>query len=240
MKELIALNPTEQFLQNSNITMTLKDVSDKYKKRHSHLTRDLKKMIAELSDEELASTNFGQCFYYDDNNVKRMTFELDLKTLVWFIAKFDHSLRLQVINFAFEKLEESKKLAVKEAKKLNMNSKGQCSVRRAISEIWTDDEVKAPTETDIWNSLVWKGFVETKAKVTVARTIPEGLNGHVGTMKARGDVKFLPETIEKVWEEFIDAGKPVKSEYERLQEEFKHVSEYYEIKIAEALKQSNN
>jgi len=30
MNELITLNPTEQFLANTNMTMTLKDVADNY------------------------------------------------------------------------------------------------------------------------------------------------------------------------------------------------------------------
>jgi hypothetical protein len=53
-------------------------------------------------------------------------------------------------------------------------------------------------------------------------------------MKAKGDVKYYPKTMRTVWEEFEQAGKPIKSEYERLKEEFKQVSEYYAEKIAEA------
>jgi len=234
MNELIVLNPTEQFLQDSNIMMTLKDVADYVRKEHKNVTRDFKKMIAELSDDEVGQLKFELSEYRDASGKLNPTFNMDLKTMLLVMTKYDHSLRLQVINLAFERLEESKKLAVTEAKKLNMNTKGECSVRRAISEIWTDDNVKAPSETDIWNSLVWRKFVVTTAKVTVARTIPIELNGYVGTMKARGDVKFLPETVETVWNEFVEAGRPVKSEYERLKEEFAEISKYYETKLAEA------
>jgi hypothetical protein len=233
MNELITLNPTEQFLANQNITMTLKDVADKYNVEHKNATRDFKKMVTSLSDDELDTLNFELTSYIDNSNRKQSTFTLDLKTMLWFMTKFDHSLRLQVINFAFEKLEKEKTLAIIEAKKPIMLANGMCSVRRGLSEAWCEEE-EAPTESDIWNSLVWKGFCRTEAKVTVVRTIPESLNGHIGQMKAKGDVKYYPKTMRTVWEEFEQAGKPIKSEYERLKEEFKQVSEYYAEKIAEA------
>jgi hypothetical protein len=234
MSELITLNPTEQFLQNTNTRVTLKEVADTYNKENFNLVNDFNKMVSTLSEESFNGLNFQGVNYTDKKGEVRKTIEMDMKTLVWFISKFDHEKRYQIVNFAFEKLEESKRLAIIEAKKPNMLPNGMCSVRRAISEVWDDDTVKAPTESDIWDSLVWKGFARTEAKVTVARTIPKELNGHVGVMKAKGDVKYYPETVEKVWSEFCEAGKPVKSEYERLKEEFAEISKYYEAKLAEA------
>lgn len=233
MKELIKLNPTEQFLANTNLTMTLKDVADKYGKRHDNLTRDFKRMVAELSDENLDALNFEVTSYIDKSNKSQTTIQLGLKTLVWFIAKFDHNLRLKVVEFAFEKLEEEKRKAIKEAKKPIMLPNGMCSVRRGLSEAWSDSE-EAPNESEMWEALVWKGFCRTEAKVTVVRTIPEHLQGHIGHTKGKGDVKYYPSTLRAVWEEYEANGKPTVSEYDRLMEEFEQVSKYYTKKLEEA------
>jgi phage regulator Rha-like protein len=88
MNELITLNPTEQFLANQNITMTLKDVADKYNVEHKNATRDFKKMVTSLSDDELDTLNFELTSYIDNSNRKQSTFTLDLKTMLWFMTKF--------------------------------------------------------------------------------------------------------------------------------------------------------
>jgi hypothetical protein len=237
MNELIELNPTEQFLANQNITMTLKEIADKYGKRHNDLKATFNLAVSKLSEENISYVQVVPVkVIVEKNNGAKETinsFTLDLRTMLWLMTKFDENMRMNVINFAFEKLEREKTLAIIEAKKPIMLANGMCSVRRGLSEAWCEEE-EAPTESDIWNSLVWKGFCRTEAKVTVVRTIPESLNGHIGQMKAKGDVKYYPKTMRTVWEEFEQAGKPIKSEYERLKEEFKQVSEYYAEKIAEA------
>lgn len=168
MNELITLNPTEQFLANQNITMTLKDIADKYGKRHNDLKATFNLAVSKLTEENIGYVEVVpvKLKIITANNKQETvnTFELDLRTMLWLMTKFDENMRMNVINFAFEKLKKDKELAIVEAKKLNMNTKGECSVRRAISEIWTNDDTVAPTESDIWDSLVWRGFVETKAK----------------------------------------------------------------------------
>lgn len=236
MNELITLNPTEQFLANTNMTMTLKDVADRYDKRHSDLKSTFNLAVSKLSDENIGyvqvvpkkvevKTGKGKVEVIN-------TFTLDLRTMLWLMTKFDENMRMNVINFAFEKLQQEKTLAVVEAKKPKLYSDGKASVRRCSIEAWTEEE-EAPTEHDIWNALVWKGFVVTKAKATTIRTINPELEGHIGQTKGVLPT-FDPLTVRKVVSEWNDAGSPVKSEYERLVEEFEQISKYYKEKIEQA------
>jgi hypothetical protein len=238
MSELITLNPTEQFLQNSGMTMTLKDIADKYGKRHNDLMDTFKLAVSKLTDENISYVAVVpvNLEITKGNGAKEIisSFELDLRTTLWLMTKFDENLRMNVINFAFEKLEESKRLAVKQAKLPKVYKDGNMSVRGCITSAW-DDEEEAPMERDVWNAMVWKGFVITKAKATIQRKIPENLDGFIGSTKGdRGFATFKPHIVREVWEEFEKAGKPIKSEYERLKEEFAEISKYYEEKIAEA------
>ena len=34
------------------------------------------------------------------------TYEMDMKTMIWFVSKFNHELRLRIVNYAFDKLEQ--------------------------------------------------------------------------------------------------------------------------------------
>ncbi len=234
VKELIELNATEKFLAKQGVTITLKEVADEYNKKNSNLMRDFKKMIASLNDDELAALRFEGSSYIGEDSTVRPTFNLDLKTMLWFMTKFDHSLRLKVINYAFNKLEEEKQEAVKQAKLPKIYKDGNMSVRGCIATAWDDSE-DAPMEKDIWNALVWKGFVVTRAKATIQRKIPDNLDGFIGSTKGdRGFATFKPHIVREVWEEFEKANKPVKSEYERLHDEFTQISEYYNKKLEEA------
>jgi len=242
MNELITLNPTEQFLANTNMTMTLKDVADNYltknktKLQHSKIVKSFEIQVSELSADRFDTMDFWVSMVDVQTGKgkieKLKTYGMNLKTMVWFIAKFDADLRADIINFAFEKLQQEKTLAVLEAKKPKLYSDGKASVRRCSIEAWTEDE-EAPTEHDIWNALVWKGFVVTKAKATTIRTINPDLEGHIGNTKGVLPT-FNPLTVRKVVSEWIESGSPVKSEYERLVEEFNQISEYYKEKIEQA------
>jgi len=225
MNDLIKLSSQEQFLQDSGFSMTLKEVADgsiinapKTKAgdliSNKELVKKFNKMIAELDEDRLGAVNFYPAKYTDSQGKLRPTVSTDLLTMTWFIASYDHKLRLDIVNYAFDKLQKDnkKKLeeAVIEAKKPAMLSNGMCSVRRCIIEAWRDEE-EAPNESDCWSALIWKQFAKTHAKATIVRVIPEELNGHVGIMKQAGNVKYLPTTIRAVWEEYVEAGKPVKS-----------------------------
>ena len=243
MNELIELNETEQFLQDSGVRVTLKQVADKYGKEHFNLMNDFKRMITSLTDLELATLNFQDRKFKTVEGNLYFTFELDLKSLVWFVTKFDHSKRLQVVNFAFEKLKEEKDALilenVKEVEKITLASKkpivfsdGRMSVRGCHQENWKDAEQDGiPNEADIWRSLVWKSLIVTHAKATISRTIPADMEGFIGVSNKRSTPTFLPQDIKRVWEQYVEAGKPVESESVRLMEEFEAISLEYKERI---------
>jgi len=238
MTELIKLNPAEQFLANSNLRINLKEVADKYGKEHGRLVKSFELEISKLNDENYKTFNFAVASVSTANKSNSSkarvqvlkTYEMDIKTLVWFIAKFDANLRANIINYAFEKLEKDKQEAVIEAKKPKIYKDGTMSVRRCLMESFDDED--RPKESDIWDALVWKGFIITKAKATIERNIPDELEGFIGDSSGTRKIPtFAPEVIKKVWKEYSNAGKPVKSEYDRLVDEFAQISEYYNMRL---------
>lgn len=195
-------------------------------------------MVAELSEKNFNQLRFEPVKYIDKKNEERPTVMVDFKTLVWFVTKFDHNLRLKVINEAFAKLEQQKEQekleAVKQAKLPKVYDNGYTSVRGAISSHFEDikDDVN---ESDVWDALVSQEVVVTRAKVTIKRELSESFDGLAGTAKHNMAV-FDPQLVRNCYEKWIEAGKPIKSEYERLIEEFEQISEYYKEKIEEAKK----
>ena len=238
MKDLIELTPTESFLQNAGFTMTLKDVANQYGKENYNLVRDFNSMISTLDEDSLSHLKFEGAKYKDKQNKERPTLVLDFKTLIWFIAKFDHKLRLDIINYAFAQLEETNKQAieqaVKNAKKPKVYKNGYMSVRGCIGEAFDDIEEDI-LETDVWNALVWNGLARTRAKITIRREIPENLDGIVGKMNLNIPT-YRPDIVRETYNKWLEAGSPTKTEYERLTEEFKQIADYYEAKIEEAKK----
>lgn len=242
MKDLIELTPTESFLQNAGFTMTLKDVADEYNKQHSKLVKSFEQQINELTADRFETLDFWVATVDTQTGKGRIeklkTYRMNLKTLVWFIAKFDANLRADIVNFAFSKLEETNKQAIEQAVKIAKKPKvyNGCymSVRGCIGEAFDDIEEDI-LETDVWNALVWNGLARTRAKITIRREIPENLDGIVGKMNLNIPT-YRPDIVRETYNKWLEAGSPTKTEYERLQEEFKQIADYYEVKIEEAKK----
>ena len=87
-KDLIELTSTEKFLQDSGFRMTLKEVADTYNKKHYNMVRDFHKMIAEVSEDNLASLKYEGSSYIGRDNREVQTISMAMQTMVWFIAKF--------------------------------------------------------------------------------------------------------------------------------------------------------
>jgi hypothetical protein len=85
MNELIELNPQELFLQNTGLTMTLKQIADQYGKENSNLMRDFHKMLSVLNEEEIATLNYEHCKYKGANNKTLPTICMDYHTMSTFI-----------------------------------------------------------------------------------------------------------------------------------------------------------
>jgi len=233
-QKLIKLTSTEKFLQDSGLKLTLKEVANKYDIRHDNAMRDFKKMVATLSDDELNLLHFEIVKYTDKKGELRPTIEMDFRTTIFFVTKFDHNKRLNVINYAMSKVsedteKETQKL-LKEANLPIMHPDGKCSVRRGILKAWSEEE-DSPSETEVWDSLIEIGYAKSKAKVTISRVIPESQEGIIGVSKKRGLPTYEPKLIKGVWDKYVEKGKPQVSEYDRLIQEFKDVSDIYREKI---------
>jgi hypothetical protein len=123
--------------------------------------------------------------------------------------------------------------AVKKARAPKIYPDGKTSVRGCIHTAW-DDEEEAPTEVEIWESLIHFNYAYTTAKVTVQRKVPEEAEGVTGVSKGdRNLPTYEPAFVRKVWEKYEALGKPKTSEYERLYEEFQEVSKYYQDRLDE-------
>ena len=115
------LTQQELAIQEAGAIFTLKEVADKYKKEHRNLKRDFKEMVSTLNEKEVSLLKFEQSKFIAKtgrNTIKEIdTYKLDFKTLIWFIAKFDHSLRLKIVNYAFDKLQQDYIKAIEEKTK---------------------------------------------------------------------------------------------------------------------------
>jgi hypothetical protein len=238
MSELITLTPAEQFLADQNITMTLKEVADKYGKSHDDLKSALNLAISKLPERSISYVQIipVQVEAINDKDAKEIinTLILDIRTMLWLMTKFDHEIRDRIVNFAFEKLRKEEDLAIIEARKPKRYKDGSASIRRCLLDAYSDDE-ELPKEDDVWNALISRGIIETKAKVSIVRRLTPEFEDIVGTSKKHGMPAFYePSFIREIVEEWEESGKPKKSEYERLQEEFEEISKYYSEKLAEA------
>jgi len=115
---LLELTNKEQELQGLGVKVTLKEIADKYDKNHNHLKRDFNLMVSRLNEEEINLTKFGHIDFTDKRNRKQETIEMDFITTIWFIAKFDESLRLKIVLYAVNKFKEEKTLELEHTHKL--------------------------------------------------------------------------------------------------------------------------
>jgi hypothetical protein len=115
---LLELTNKEKELQGLGVKVTLKEIADKYGKNHNHLKRDFNLMVSRLSEEELTVTNFGHREFKTTKGNTYETIEMDFVTTIWFIAKFDESLRLKIVLYAVNKFKEEKNLELEQKDKL--------------------------------------------------------------------------------------------------------------------------
>ena len=115
---LLELTNKEKELQGLGVKVTLKEIADKYDKNHNHLKRDFNLMVSRLNEEEINLTKFGHIDFTDKRNRKQETIEMDFITTIWFIAKFDESLRLKIVLYAVNKFKEEKNLELEQKDKL--------------------------------------------------------------------------------------------------------------------------
>lgn len=215
MNELIRLTPTEQFLANTDMTITLKEIADKYNKRHNDLKSVFNLAVSKLSEENLGYVSVVPKKIEIKTGKGRVetinTFALDIRTMLWLITKFDHNLRFHVVNYAFEKLEKEKLIALKEAKKPIVYPDGNTSVGRCISEAWEDHDEDIQTH------------IPLKLVSFCQKNIETELHNRFKDKKINGEYfRLSDDDISELVEEF-----------DRLVEEFELVAKYYRKKLNE-------
>ncbi len=213
--ELIKLTESEQYLQDANFTMTLKDVADTYNKKHFHMVRDFNVMISKLNEENLNASKFGWVDYIDEKGETRQTVEMDLKTLVWFIAKFDENIRMQVVNFAFSKYQEEqeqKLIEVKEmANKVRIHDDGTTSITGLIQHYGFTESYQ-----EIKNALTWKGVMDVDIKITTRPTMNDDYQDIVYKHKTfeknnstkTKDYAYKHDSVRAIVDQYKKAGSP--------------------------------
>jgi septal ring factor EnvC (AmiA/AmiB activator) len=115
---LLELTNKEQELQGLGVKVTLKEIANKYSLRHDNLKRDFKLLTSRLNEEERNLLKFEEIDFTDKRNRKQETIEMDFVTTIWFIAKFDESLRLKIVLYAVNKFKEEKNLELEQKDKL--------------------------------------------------------------------------------------------------------------------------
>ena len=124
---LVELTKTEEAI--ADVRVTLYEISKKFNVRHYDLKRDFNKIVKSLKDDELLTTiNFvAKDITIITGKGKKEeieTYDMNLKTMIWFVSKFNHELRLRIVNYAFDKLEDDYMRNIKELEyKLSLKPK---------------------------------------------------------------------------------------------------------------------
>jgi len=193
MNELIELNGAELAASKLGVTVTLYDLAKVYGKNkskdwHRDLIRAFKKDYNDLPIETKQLVNFSESIievHSGKNTIRQLTtLDMDVKTAVWFASRFDAKLRMDVINYAFTKLENDHNKEVKQLesrntklnkeianKMFNETDDGYMSVSKIKRLLDTDLSV-----SDIFDILEENGDIETKL-VTTKKRVLTSFNG---------------------------------------------------------------
>jgi len=203
MKDLIELTGQEVSLEAAGITFTLKEIADKFSIRHKDLKDQFEKDLNSLSEDKVSERNFRSEKYevITGKNTKRTydTYRLGIRETVWVISRFKADLRLQVVDYAFDKLKEEHErdmlLLEKENKKLE---KKVNKLELDKFNDWDEEYTTASryvkehpelniTASDLLDMMSDSGLIETKIVTRQVRLPVEGksLHGKKGTLLIR-------------------------------------------------------
>jgi len=171
MNDLIKL--TGQEIAVAHIELTLYDIAKKFGRDHSKMVKAFEEDIKKLTPGELSTLQIGEMIIDTKRGkgakVKIATYKVDVKTAVWFAARFDPSLRLKVVNYAFKQLEKDyykaqKKIQQLEADKFIEYDDGYHSMSRIVKKNFPN-----LTVTEVFNMLDELGYIDTKEYKTIKR-----------------------------------------------------------------------
>jgi len=162
--------------------------------------------------------------YIDKKGEQRPTVSMDMKTMVWFVAKFDHNLRLDVINFAFNKLQEDAQKEISETvEQLNEKLAYQQTLLEAekgkvknlekskfvdwdaeystVSRFLKEEDVRDVSATDILNTLEKHGQVSTVETTAVKRILTDE---SIGKLSKKQSLLFPKSFLKRMLNNFIE------------------------------------
>ena len=215
MNELITLTEHEQYLQNADFTMTLKDVADKYGKENYNLVNDFNKMTSSLTEKSFNALTFQGVNYTDKKGELRRTISMDFLTFVWFIAKFDHEIRLQIVSFAFSKYQKEQEQKLIEVKKManmvRIHEDGTTSITGLRQHYGFPESYET-----IKDALTWKGVMDVDIKITTRPTMNSDYQGIVYKPKTfvkdntakTTDYGYMNEPTRVIVDQYLSAGSP--------------------------------
>jgi hypothetical protein len=171
MTDLIKLTGKE--IAVAHIELTLYDIAKRFKRDHSKMIKSFEEDVNKLTPAERTSLNFGEMIIDTKRGkgakVKIATYTMNVKTAVWFAARFDASLRLKIVDYAFKQLEKDyykleKKIQKLEADKFIEYDDGYHSMSRIVKKNFPE-----LTTTQVFDMLEELGYITTKSVTTVIR-----------------------------------------------------------------------
>ena len=114
MNDLIKLTGAELAVADRGITFTLYDLAKRFDKDHSKALKAFAKDISNLRPDQFDARQIVEREFKTESGNIYKTYEVDVKTAVWFSARYDPSLRMDIVNYAFEKLEQDHDQEVKQ------------------------------------------------------------------------------------------------------------------------------
>jgi vacuolar-type H+-ATPase subunit I/STV1 len=136
----------------------------------------------------LAITEFGEREFKTKEGNIYPTYELPIKTLIWFIAKFDHNLRHDVVMYAFKKLEEDQKKLIDQTTELISQTKQLEKVKQKLLSENKDLKASRFNEYEGYRSV-------TKLSHELDLTI--GVSEMLDHLEAIGEIETFTETVQR-------------------------------------------
>jgi predicted transcriptional regulator len=145
---------TGQEIAVGNVTVTLYAIAKKFGKNHSKALTAFAKDIEKLRPEQLVGCQIVQQqieVSRGDKGGKQSiaTYEVDIKTAVWFYTRYDAELRRDIVDYAFDKLKEEhdEKVTLLETK-LSVKPKIECTNTNLNSRTARHEELMRLVEED--------------------------------------------------------------------------------------------
>jgi len=191
--DLVEFTGQEIALLDKDLNFTLYELSKKYNRDHSKMVRQFESDINKLKPHKQSTLHFGERKITiktgKNTNQTIKTYSMDIKTAVWFSARFDPSLRVNVVNYAFTKIEDNYKIQQNKVKELETKLKD----RPKVVAVNTSNVNRKLRHKELME-LVEKGYLEhTTRKVVKHNYEVTELGNEIGYFKEDSVIKYKGE-----------------------------------------------